>query len=281
MNVGIFNYLFGTKSITEDSIRETIADSSKAKRICFSRIQKHALWRTDDGINMMTVPFGDTIGILLHDNTGITLRKSSKGNYYQKLNDKEMEKVVSFINEYSNIVFLRDLLDASVALSLNFESDGKTYTDIGLLEKEAKYDNNEEAVEQLAGIMDSFINNNAAYRNADCVCAMPPTKTGEQNLPNMIVKKLKQFKGENISGTVAWSSKTESLKNVEGADKLEILKHSGFEITADANIENKNIVLVDDLYMSGTTLQYVAMKLKEAGANKIYGLCLVKSFSNK
>lgn len=40
-------------------------------------------------------------------------------------------------------------------------------------------------------------------------------------------------------------------------------------------------MLVDDLYMSGITLQYVAMKLKEAGARKVYGLCLVKSFGNK
>jgi len=28
-------------------------------------------------------------------------------------------------------------------------------------------------------------------------------------------------------------------------------------------------------------LQYVAMRLKEAGAGKVYGLCPVKSFGNK
>ena len=45
--------------------------------------------------------------------------------------------------------------------------------------------------------------------------------------------------------------------------------------------KGKDIILVDDLYMSGTTLQYVAMKLKEAGARKVFGLCFVKSLSNK
>ena len=37
MNIGIFNYLFGTKAITEETIRDFVADNN-AKRICFSRI---------------------------------------------------------------------------------------------------------------------------------------------------------------------------------------------------------------------------------------------------
>jgi len=53
------------------------------------------------------------------------------------------------------------------------------------------------------------------------------------------------------------------------------------EIAEGVDFEGKDIVLLDDLYMSGITLQYVAMKLKEAGAGKVYGLCLVKSFGNR
>lgn len=36
----------------------------------------------------------------------------------------------------------------------------------------------------------------------------------------------------------------------------------------------------DDLYMSGVSMQYVAMKLKEAGASRVLGLSIVKSRSN-
>ena len=84
MNIGIFNYLFGTKVITEEDIRDFVADTN-VKRICFSRIQTHALWKTGEGEDMITVPFGDSIGLLLREQTGIVLRKSSKGNYYKKL----------------------------------------------------------------------------------------------------------------------------------------------------------------------------------------------------
>lgn len=280
MNIGIFNFWFDIKKITEDGICKFISDMSKAKRICFSRTHKRALWRSNDGTIMLTVPFYDSIGILLRDKTGITLRKSNNGNYYQRLSDEEVQKVEKFIQEYGDIVFLRDLLDVSIALSLNFDSEGKEYTPIGLLEKNAKYDGCEEAVAQLATIVDDFISNNAVYRDADYICAMPSSNREEANLPYKIVNRLQLFNGKNVSNLVSWSSKTESLKNADGADKLEILKNSGFEISAEANLNGKNIILLDDLYMSGTTLHFVAMKLKNAGANNVYGLSVVKSFGN-
>ena len=146
MNIGIFNYLFGTKAITEGAIRDFVGDSN-VKRICFSRIQTHALWKTEEGDDMITVPFEDSIGLLLKEQTGIVLRKSSKGNYYSKLTPEELDQAKMFVDTYANVVFLRDLLDVSVALSLNFESDGETRTHIGQLEKSAKYDNDENAVE--------------------------------------------------------------------------------------------------------------------------------------
>ena len=43
------------------------------------------------------------------------------------------------------------------------------------------------------------------------------------------------------------------------------------------NVEGKTIVLIDDKYQSGTTIQYIAMKLQDAGAREVYGLCFVKT----
>lgn len=282
MNIGIFNFnsMFGPKPITEEKINDFLSDF-RTKRICFSRIQKNALWQTDDGKYMLTLPFDDSVGAILKDQTGISLKESSKGKYYQMLGDEEVERVRRFIDLYSDVVFLRDLLDSSVALSLNFEDDGETRTYIGELEKRAKYDNSEADLIQLATIVDEFIGKTPLYANADLICAVPPSKAGDENLPAGIVGKLTNFKGVDISKSIRWTSKTASLKNAEGADKLEILKHSGFEIVEGTDVKGKDIVLVDDLYMSGITLQYVTMKLKEAGAGRVYGLCCVKSFRNQ
>ena len=280
MNIGIFKYLFGVKEITEDAIREFLSDE-KPKRICFSRIQTHALWKTTEGEDMFTVPFGESIGALLKDKTGITLRKSKNGKYYQKLSKEQREKVATFINDNAELVFLRDILDVSVALSLNFEDNREARTPIGDLEKRAKYDGDEAAVESLVTLVSDFLNSNNVYRVADCICAVPPTNTDEGNLPNKIISKLKDYNGEDISGYISWTSKSESLKDADGAEKLEILKNSGFLIADGINISGKNVILLDDLCKSGATMQYIAMKLKEAGANKVYGLCIVKSLGNK
>lgn len=273
-------FSFNSHIITEERIREFLEDTSKAKRICFSRTRKNALWITLDGNKMFTVPFNESVGTILEDKTGISLKQAKSGKFYRQLKDEEFTKAESFIKEYGDIVFLRDLLDVSIALSLNFEEDGKTRTLIGDLEKEAKYDGNASAVRLLAEKVDDFIDRNHAYRNADCLCAMPSSNVGETNLPNHIVNRLKRFQGENISHLISFTSKTESLKNAEGTYKMEILKHSGLEISPGADLSGKTVILLDDLYMSGATLQFAAMKLQEAGAKKILGLCLVKAFSN-
>ncbi|MBF0334071.1 MAG: nickel-dependent hydrogenase large subunit, partial [Alphaproteobacteria bacterium] len=37
------------------------------------------------------------------------------------------------------------------------------------------------------------------------------------------------------------------------------------------------VILIDDKYQSGVTLQYVASRLYQAGARRVYGLCAVKT----
>ena len=34
------------------------------------------------------------------------------------------------------------------------------------------------------------------------------------------------------------------------------------------------------MYYSGVTMQYIAMKMKEAGAKRVFGMALVKSLGN-
>jgi competence protein ComFC len=46
--------------------------------------------------------------------------------------------------------------------------------------------------------------------------------------------------------------------------------------TVTENIEGKSILLVDDLYTTGTTLHHAAYVLKQAGASKVRGLTLVR-----
>ena len=110
---------------------------------------------------------------------------------------------------------------------------------------------------------------------------MPPSKPAEEDLPKRIVNSLTDFDFTDISKKVFWRSKTRSIKNAKDVEeKLEILEESNLTIAGDLDLRGKTIILFDDLYMSGVSMQYVAMKLKEAGASRVLGLSIVKSRSN-
>jgi ComF family protein len=49
---------------------------------------------------------------------------------------------------------------------------------------------------------------------------------------------------------------------------------NAFEINTKQNIENKNILIVDDVITTGTTLEECARVLKKHGAHKVWGLAL-------
>lgn len=53
------------------------------------------------------------------------------------------------------------------------------------------------------------------------------------------------------------------------------------KVSEAVDLKGKNVMLVDDLYNSGLTMQYVAMRLKELGVSRVFGVTLVKSLSNK
>jgi predicted amidophosphoribosyltransferase len=38
-----------------------------------------------------------------------------------------------------------------------------------------------------------------------------------------------------------------------------------------------SVILIDDKYQSGMTIQFVASRLYDAGTAKVYGLCAVKT----
>ena len=57
------------------------------------------------------------------------------------------------------------------------------------------------------------------------------------------------------------------LKNLKGA----------FALKEDLNLSGRNIIIVDDVFTTGSTLSECAKALKLAGAKNVYGFCFAKS----
>ena len=265
------------KAITLENIKEIISDDSP-KRINFSSSHAGALKKYKDQWKI-TLPFKESIQPIIKKEIGndIDLFVSDYGGVWRSITNDEYNKWHDFITRYKNIVFLRDSLDISLSLSMNI-IENESRTEIGELEYQSKYNSNNDAEEQLVSLCEEWINKLPYYKDADLICAVP-SKTPD-NVPQRIADKL-NITPINISNTISWTSKTKDVKNAEKVeDKISILEESGFTIDNIEQLKDKVIILFDDLYMSGVTLQYIAMKLKDAGAQRVLGLTIVKSRSN-
>lgn len=265
------------KTITLENIKEIVSDDS-TKRINFSSTHARALKKYKDQWKI-TLPFKDSIQPIIKEEIGndIDLFVSDYGGVWRSITNEEYDNWHDFITYYKNIVFLRDCLDISLSLSMNI-IENESRTEIGELEYQSKYNSNNDAEEQLVSLCKEWINKLPYYKDADLICAVPSNTPN--NLPQRIADKL-DITATNISNTILWTSKTRNVKDAENVeDKISILEESGFTINNKEQLKNKVVILFDDLYMSGVTLQYIAMKLKEAGVQRVLGLTIVKSRSN-
>ena len=269
------------KNITLEGIRNFLNEEGLAKRIHFASTHITALKRKEDkgGLGYIAFPFADSIRPIFKEYTNKDLYYSQSNIYRYIKSEDEFKKLEVFINEHRNIVFLRDQLDLSLALDMNYEED--CHTEIGDWEYRAKYKDDKDAEEKLGEACKEWLEKLPFFKDADYICAIPNSRK-EVQLPQRIVNRMNGFGFENISDKVCWMNKERSLKDaVDVNDKLEILEESGLTIDGSLDLNNITVLLFDDLYQSGTTMQYVAMKLKQAGAQRVFGIAIVKSKSNK
>lgn len=273
-------------SIELDDLKVFMADDGSAKRINFATSHAHALRKESSGrpFAWFNVPFRKTIEPLLKKEIGnpdfaLFLNKTTGKPFRMVFSEREYEDIRSFMDKYKDIVFLRDCLDLSLSLSMN-RIDENTRTEIGELEYQAKYHpesseyNN--VIVSLTKRMQDLLDSIPFFKDVDYICVVPSSHAfvGE------IVSGLKEFDFSDISSSLSWNKKTE-LKNADSLEnKLDALLDSHLVIADDVDLEGKSILLVDDLYKSGLTMQYVAMMLKNAGCSRVFGLTLVKSLGN-
>lgn len=267
------------KNITKDTISSLIEETRK--RVHFATYHANALKEhiTDRHYGIFKLPFGDSVYPILNKESGIQMRDDNfnKGGLFCYVKDEaEFKRIVEFMEKYREIVFLRDYMELSVALSVNFNAD-MTRTALGELEYEAKYKNNEAATVELARCCSEFLRKTPFYNVADCLIAMPSSRT----LPARVASSIEGFGGTVYIDKLSWANKRDDLKNAVNVNKLDILEQSGLTISDDLDVKDKVVILLDDMYKSGVSMQYVAMKLKEAGARMVFGLSLVKSLSDK
>lgn len=152
-----------------------------------------------------------------------------------------------------------------------------TRSEIGDLVYQLKYKNNKNKVNDIIKLIDPFLKQWTILTDIDVVIPIPPTKKNRIFQPVFeISDKIAKHINKPIRFDFLEKIDSEQLKNLTPEEKNNaisgsIIKHKNF-------IRKVNILLIDDLYKSGTTLNEVCKILKtDTNVNNIYVLTMTKT----
>lgn len=270
---------FFSRKIAPIINRKTILEvhSQEPKRICFNSTHRNPLKQVNytNGIKWaFFVPFEESLSKIFESETSLELYKMKNEKFWCPIKEEDKYNTIkTFIETYKYNVFLRDTLNVSMALS-EYQNQNKERTEVGELEYQAKYHSSEDALNKLAEKTKWFIQNTPYYKNAYYICGIPSKKNLPANISNKVAEGYDKI--IDISRYLYWeNSEKEDIKNLDFENKWDKLDKAGLKI--DYELKNKTLILLDDMYQSGTTMQYVAMKFIEAGVENIFGLSIVKA----
>lgn len=173
-------------------------------------------------------------------------------------------------------------MDESFALSYHTKtspSGGFERTQYGQLVRDAKpYDRGWNAGSQskaaeLAQLMVTFIQAHPTYAKADILAAVPPSNPNKPfDLPTYLVETISQSTNQTIATAslrkVRTTRQMKECRTIQ--EKIDNIKDA-FEVEA-ATFNGKTIILVDDIYQTGFSINEVGRVLKQAGARYVFGL---------
>jgi len=271
------------------------------ERLSSLKIQRRSLGDSWDALHPPARPGGDWgltlpsgIHCRLFDSAFSTLAKNrwkagAKGSYatyFKQISESDLEDVRAFVEGFRPRVIIEDLTEGSIALAFRArrsEAGGPEPTELGQLMRDAKpYDEtpspqHQKAAAELARRLCAFFESMPFYGGVDGFVAVPSSNpTKKFSLPRGFAAELARHTGKaDFSSAVTKPRATPQMKNLSRTQKVEALLGS---VTVDsAKVTGKTIVVVDDLYQSGLTLNYVAEELRAAGANAVFGLAVVKT----
>ncbi|MFQ5794679.1 MAG: ComF family protein [Candidatus Bipolaricaulia bacterium] len=204
------------------------------------------------------------------------------GTYIHHLDDEQRLK--DFLELLSHHLHIEDDLDETYALEKHgsYGASGYQRTQLGQLVYEAKpYSSSspgsKRKADQIVPLLVEFIEKHPAYEMADAIIPVPPTIQDKPfDLPTYLAEKVCEST-RKVNG-IHWIRKIretkpqkechtpeEKIENVYGAFQLQ------------ENIQGSSIIVLDDLYQSGATINEVGKVIRQGGSEAVYGLTITKT----
>ncbi len=158
-----------------------------------------------------------------------------------------------------------------------------TYTDeFKSLIFKLKYGLNKKYAYVMSLLMYEYVIKNNLFKNIDIITSVPMHKSKQKkrgfNQSELLAKQLSKYLNIPYEQTLFRNKNTVPQSKLHFEDRFKNLK-SVFTYNNKINVENKNILIIDDIYTSGATIMNCSQVLKQQNANKIYSLTFSLVFS--
>ena len=149
-------------------------------------------------------------------------------------------------------------------------------TEFGEMLYQLKYNFDKSVIDKIAVKCADTINN--LFADIDAIIPSPPSNLNRPFQPVYeLAKRISELTDIKLDINYVSKLPTEQIKSLTESDDRNLVLERAISIKDD-RYRNKNILLFDDLFRSGDTLNIIAKKLKnEGGINSIKALCVTKT----
>lgn len=154
-------------------------------------------------------------------------------------------------------------------------------TEIGELVYKLKYQSD---ISTLPALVNAIVGRIQDIEKFDYIIPVPPSNDSRKSQPVIQVATAlgKHVDVEVLLDAVIKSKKTPELKSVTDTLEREKILSDAFSVSSDYSLEDKNVLLIDDLYRSGATLRAITGLLyNQSKVKNVFVVTLTKTRSNR
>lgn len=146
-----------------------------------------------------------------------------------------------------------------------------------------KYRHNQSQIDFLVSELVAFLNTRLVLPYIDVILPTPPSQNRDFQPVLEIANKVAEQLGKSIDFDFVLKTKsTTQLKSITDVNERQQIISGAFAISDPDKYRNKKVLIIDDLYRSGTTLNEMTKVLYEqANVNNVYVVTLTYTRSNR
>lgn len=207
------------------------------------------------------------------------------GTFISNTNQATRQVLEALLKSLQNHIYIDDpTLTETFALDFHMRPASLSRTHVGQLVYQSKpyskspTPENRVKTKELAQSFCAFIENHPTYASADMVLSIPPRQGKSFDLPCELAKEISSARG--IEDGTAFTAKVRQTKPMKDCisieEKIENVR-GAFAVNKSAVLKGREIILIDDIYQTGFTMNEVGNVILDAGAGLVLGLAATKT----